>query len=303
MHNNHYSPLLLLPNTFRAFYGAFQSLHPIQERAIRPVLESRDLIVQSATGSGKTEAVLAPCLERIIRSGLTFDIRRRFESVLVERLGLRFSIRTGDIKRTGGGFPDIMLTTPESLDVMLGSSNSDLRGFVSRVRTVIIDEVHPYIHQYRGRQLVYVLQRLERRIGEQLQKIALSATIADPDAVIRFLGFRPDTVLLTENVSRQIFPRLIHLKDDECELVTLLDDLYREWGYRKILIFANSRGRCDKIFGLLNRQGQFMGMAELHYSNLNARERQIVEKRNRREKVSSTGPVGLYCNQHPGAGY
>jgi len=299
MHNNHYSPLLLLPNTFRAFYGAFPCLHPIQEQAIRPILKSRDLIIQSATGSGKTEAVLAPCLERIICSGLTesaiyivptralaFDIRRRFESVLIERLGLRFAIRTGDIKRTGGGCPDIMLTTPESLDVMLGSSNSDLRGFLLRVNTVIIDEVHPFIHQYRGRQLVYVLQRLERRIGKQLQKIALSATIADPDVVIRFLGFSPDTVLLTENVSRQILPRLIHLKNDEHELVTLLDDLYREWNYRKILIFANSRGRCDKIFGLLNRQGQFMGMAELHYSNLNAKERQIVEKRFRQRARS-----------------
>jgi Lhr-like helicase len=169
---------------------------------------------------------------------------------------------------------------------MLGSSNSDLRGFLLRVNTVIIDEVHPFIHQYRGRQLVYVLQRLERRIGKQLQKIALSATIADPDVVIRFLGFSPDTVLLTENVSRQILPRLIHLKNDEHELITLLDDLYQEWNYRKILIFANSRGRCDKIFGLLNRQGRFMGMAELHYSNLNAKERQIVEKRFRQRARS-----------------
>lgn len=299
MHNSHYSPLLLLPNTFRAFYGAFPCLYPIQEQAIMPILEGRDLIIQSATGSGKTEAALAPCLERIIRSELTesaiyivptralaFDIRRRFESVLIERLGLRFAIRTGDIKRAGGGCPDIMLTTPESLDVMLGSSNSDLRGFLLRVRTVIIDEVHPFIHQYRGRQLVYVLQRLERRISKQLQKIALSATIANPDVVICFLGFSPDTVLLTENVSRQILPRLIHLKNDEHELVTLLDDLYRKWNYRKILIFANSRGRCDKIFGLLNRQGQFMGMAELHYSNLNVRERQIVEKRFRQRARS-----------------
>jgi len=293
------SPLFMLPNTFRAFYGAFPGLHPVQEQAIRPILEGKDLIIQSATGSGKTEAVLAPCLERIIRSGLTesaiyivptralaFDIRRRFESVLIERLGLRFAIRTGDIKRAGGGCPDIMLTTPESLDVMLGSSNADLRGFLLRVCTVIIDEVHPFIHQYRGRQLVYVLQRLERRIGRQLQKIALSATIADPDVVIRFLGFSSDTILLSENVSRQIFPRLIHLKNDERELVTFLDDLYREWNYRKILIFANSRGRCDKIFGLLNRQGQFMGMAELHYSNLNAKERQIVEKRFRQRTRS-----------------
>ncbi|NOY70554.1 MAG: DEAD/DEAH box helicase [Deltaproteobacteria bacterium] len=293
------TPLLLLPNSYRTFYGAFPSLHSIQEQAIRPVLDGKDLIVQSATGSGKTEAVLAPVSERIICSGLknsalyivptralAFDISRRFESVLAERLGIRLAIRTGDIKRTGGGYPHIMITTPESLDVMLGSSNSDLRGFLLRVHTVIIDEVHPFIHQYRGRQLVYLLHRLSRRTGEQIQKIALSATIADPDAVIRFFHFKPGTVQLADEVKRRIYPRLVHLKDDEGELVTLLDDLYREWRYRKILIFANSRSRCDKIFELINQKGRFAGKAELHYSNLNARERQNVEQRFRKRNLS-----------------
>ncbi|MCI5165099.1 MAG: DEAD/DEAH box helicase [Candidatus Electrothrix sp. GM3_4] len=289
----------LLPNTYRAFYGAFQQLHPIQQQAIEPVLAQKDLIIQSATGSGKTEAVLAPCMERVIRSGsnesvlyivptraLAADIHRRFKSIISERLGLGFAIRTGDVKHRGGGSPALVLTTPESLDVMLGSSNQDLRGFLSRVRTVIIDEAHPFIHQCRGRQLVYLLQRLERRIGSRVQRIALSATLADPEEVGRFLGCSPDTVFLTDKVSREIVPRLVHLKNDEQELVGLLDDLYREWDYRKILIFANSRGRCDKIFGLLNRLGSFRGMAHLHYSNLTAKQRQLVERSFRKQSRS-----------------
>lgn len=306
------SPLLQLPNTFRAFYGAFTGLHPVQQQAIEPVLANRDLILQSATGSGKTEAVLAPCLEGIIASdriraalyivptrALAFDIQRRFADVLKERLGIRLAaIRTGDIKTAGGGRPDIMLTTPESLDVMLGSGNSDLQGFLLRVRTIIIDEVHPFVHQYRGQQLAYLMQRLERRIAMRLQKIALSATIADPDEVGRFLDFRSDFVLLTENVRREIHPRFIHLKDDENELMNLLSDLSRKWKYRKILIFANSRGRCDKIFGLLNAQGAFKGSALLHYSNINTRERQIVEQRFRRQNravcvATSTLELGI----------
>ena len=288
-----------LPNTYRAFYGAFQQLHPIQQQAIEPVLEQKDLIIQSATGSGKTEAVLAPCMERVIRSGsnesilyivptraLAADIYRRFKSIITERLGLGFAIRTGDVKHTGGGSPTLMLTTPESLDVMLGSSNQDLRGFLTRVRTVIIDEAHSFIHQYRGRQLVYLLQRLERRIGSRVQRIALSATLADPEEVGRFLGCSPDTVFLADKVSREIVPRLVHLENDEQELIGLLDDLYREWDYHKILIFANSRGRCDKIFGLLNRLGSFRGMAHLHYSNLTAKQRQLVERSFRKQSRS-----------------
>ncbi len=305
------SPLLQLPHTFRAFYGSFTGLHPLQQQAIEPILANRDLILQSATGSGKTEAVLAPCLEGIIGSGkikaalyivptraLAFDIRRRFAGVLKDRLGIRLAIRTGDIKTGGGGHPDIMLTTPESLDVMLGSANDDLQAFLLRVRTIIIDEVHPFVHQYRGQQLAYLMQRLERRIATRLQKIALSATIADPVEVCRFLNFKSDFVLLTENVRRQIHPRLIHLEDDEDELIKLLSDLSWEWKYRKILIFANSRGRCDKIFELLNATGAFKGVALLHYSNLNTRERQIVEQRFRQQNravcvATSTLELGI----------
>src|SRR5918996_723838 len=59
-------PLLQLPNTYRAFYGAFAALRPFQREVIQPILQGQDLILQAATGSGKTEAVLAPCLERVI---------------------------------------------------------------------------------------------------------------------------------------------------------------------------------------------------------------------------------------------
>lgn len=289
-HRRH-SPLVLLPNTFRAFYGSFQQLYPIQEKTITPIMDGKDVIIQSGTGSGKTEAVLAPCMERVITSispaailyiiptkALAIDIFRRFEGLITERLGYGVAIRTGDIKKKGGKSPALMLSTPESLDVMLGSSNRDISGFLARIRTIVIDEVYPFIHQYRGRQLAYLLQRLERRSGSRLQKIALSATLADFEEVSRFFDYAPDTAFLTEPVSRHIVPRLVHLLDDERELSALIEDLYREWKYHKILVFANSRGRCDKIFGLLNRSGVFQHRAYLHYSNLSAKQRKHVER-------------------------
>ena len=111
-------PLLRLPNTFRPFYGAFAGLRPVQIQAIDPILEGRDLIVQAATGSGKSEAVLAPALERVITSGrahgvlyiiptraLAKDLMRRFESIITERLNLVLAIRTGDIKKGGTSRP------------------------------------------------------------------------------------------------------------------------------------------------------------------------------------------------------
>ncbi len=305
------SPLLQLPNTYRAFYSSFPHLYPFQKQSIEPILQGRDLILQSATGSGKTEAVLAPCIERVIQSGrqqtalyvvptraLAVDLERRLTPVLKDRLGLQMGIRTGDFKRTGGALPDLLLTTPESFDVLLGSSNADLKYFVQRIRTVIIDEAHPFIHQYRGRQLSYLLTRLQRRIAHPLQKIALSATLADVEEVARFFGFRPDVVCLIESVQRDIIPHLIHLKNDEVELVALLNDLYETYGDRKILLFANSRGCCDRLFSLLSRQGAFQGVTDLHYSNLKASTRRAVEYRFRRREhalciATSTLELGI----------
>nr|WP_319491279.1 AAA domain-containing protein [uncultured Desulfobacter sp.] len=288
-------PLLRLPNTFRPFYGAFPGLRPVQIEAIAPILAGRDLIVQAATGSGKSEAVLAPALERVIISGRTHgvlyiiptralakDLMRRFEPIITERLNLILAIRTGDIKKGGTRRPDIMFTTPESLDVMLGSGNADLKAFLARVGTVIIDEIHPLVHQYRGRHLVYLFTRLARRTGKAIQKIAMSATIAGIPGVMDFLNFRPDAVAISTGADRQIQARLLHLKDEDTELPALLNDLYREWSYRKILVFCNSRSSCDRLSGIVRRNGVFQHVTELHYSNLKAKERKKAENRFRK---------------------
>ncbi|WP_300462353.1 DEAD/DEAH box helicase [Desulfobacula sp.] len=293
------SLLLQLPNTFRAFYGGFAGLHNAQRSAVAPILQGHDVILQAATGSGKSEAVLAPCLERVIRSGretavlyiiptraLAMDLKRRFDAIITERLGLNLAVRTGDTKRSGGKRPDIMFTTPESLDVMLGSANADLKAFLFRVKIVIIDEVHSLIHHYRGRHLVYLFNRLERKKGQPLQKIAMSATIARVASVIDFFGFQENAQPVITSVKRKIRARLLHMKQEESEIPALLNDLYDTWQYRKILIFVNSRVACDRVFGIVNRNGRFQGVSELHYSNLKPLERKRAEKRFRKRSHS-----------------
>ena len=304
------SPLVRLPHAYRAFYGAFTQLHAVQREAIEPLLAGRDLLLQAATGSGKTEGVLAPCLERVIQEGrshallyvvptraLAIDLERRLGGI-VERLGLRMGVRTGDVKRAGGQTPDLLLTTPESLDVMLGSGNADMRRFVQRVGTVVIDEVHALMQTYRGWQLAYLLRRIERRTAGPVQKVALSATMGDVEQVARFFAFGDDAARICAGVQREIVPRFVHVKNDESELVALLDDLHEAWDYRKLLLFANSRARCDRLLGLLNGQGRFRGVTELHYSNLKPGERRGVERRFRRHRhglciATSTLELGI----------
>ena len=305
------SPLHQLPNTYRAFYGAFPALRPFQIEVITPLLQGHDLILQAATGSGKTEAVLAPCLERVLRAegaagvlyvvptrALAQDLRRRLEPVLHDRLGLRLGIRTGDVKRLPAGSADVLLTTPESLDVMLGSPNREVRDLLQRVNVLIIDEVHQFLAGYRGRHLAYLVQRLAQRGRHHLQKIALSATVAEPEAIRMVFGFRPDTVCVRSGVQRPIQPRLVHLQREDEELVAFIDDLVERFGHRKLLLFANSRSRCDRLFALLRHQGRLQATTYLHYSNLKPRQRQEVERQFQRRSqalciATSTLELGI----------
>jgi len=285
-----------LPNTYRAFYGSFAALRPFQRDVITPILQGQDVIVQAATGSGKTAAVLAPCLERTLVGGaaatvlyvvptraLAQDLRRRLEPILHERLGLRLGIRIGDIKRLPAGQADVLLTTPESLDVMLGSPNREIRTLLQRLRVLIIDEVHQFVQGYRGRHLDYLVQRLEQRLGRRLQKIALSATLAGPEAIQAALGLHTDTVYVQGTVQRQIQPHLVHLQREEDELIALIDDLVQRFGHRKLLLFANSRSRCDRLFARLCQRGRLHQTTYLHYSNLKPRQRQDVEREFQRQ--------------------
>lgn len=304
------SPLLALPHTYRAFYGTFPALRPLQRATVGPLLAGRDLVLQAATASGKTEAVLAPCLERMIREerrwsaiyvvptrALARDLARRLEGAVRERLGLTLAVRTGDRVRRGGELPDLILTTPESLDVALGSQNPARRASLARTGVVILDEAHASAGQPRGAQLRALLERLERRVGRPLQRIALSATLADPAALVAAFDLRSDAEILVFPGGPPILPQLVHLQGEE-DLLGLVEDLADRYGQRKLLLFCDSRGRCERLFATLNAKGRFQGRCALHYSNLSADERARVESRLREQRevlciATSTLELGI----------
>ena len=285
-----FSPLFELPNTYRAFYGGFSHLNDIQKQTIRPILKAQDLILQSPTGSGKTEAVMAPVIERLIKSqhkhsiiylvptkALAIDLKRRMQHSISDKLGLSMGIRTGDIKLAGGDNPDLIITTPESFDVMMGSKNKNLRYFVKRLGTVLIDEAHSLIYNYRGEQLRALLRRLDLKTNHPVQKIALSATMGDLQQIALFFRFSANVVKIKSQAQREIIPHLVSLKNLE-EVAALLEDLRQHWNYQKILVFVNNRGRCDELLALLEPLKSFKGQVKLHYSNLKTSERHVVEK-------------------------
>ncbi len=101
------------------------------------------------------------------------------------------------------GPPDLLLTTPESLESMLVSANVDHRLLFAGLRAVIVDEVHAFGAGDRGWHLLAVLERLTRIAGRPLQRIGLSATVGNPDALLEWLqgssAGRRDAVVVGRN--------------------------------------------------------------------------------------------------------
>lgn len=183
----------------------WSTLRPLQEDAIGPLLRGDDALLLAPTAGGKTEAALFPLLSRMAdqdwrgTSVLYLCPLRALLNNLEARvagyarwLGREASVRHGD---TGQGArrrqvidrPDILLTTPESLESMLVSTTIDPHVVLADVRAVIVDEVHAFAGDDRGWHLLAILERLTHLTGRPLQRIGLSATIGNPDDLLRWL--------------------------------------------------------------------------------------------------------------------
>ncbi|MCI0584566.1 MAG: DEAD/DEAH box helicase [Chloroflexi bacterium] len=208
------------------FEGAFEAPTPAQAGGWAEIAAGRHTLIHAPTGSGKTLAAFLWCLDRLARSptppptranpgsvrvlyvsplkALTYDIERNLRaplhgiSLAAQRLGeepprISIASRTGDTPQEARRAlaktpPDILVTTPESLYLLLTSAAREtLRG----VEAVIVDEVHAVAGTKRGAHLALSLERLERLRAPEapiLQRIGLSATQRPLETIARFLG-------------------------------------------------------------------------------------------------------------------
>ncbi|RWA16703.1 ATP-dependent helicase, partial [Mycolicibacterium brumae] len=281
------------PLTREWFTAAFPGPTPAQEQAWAAIADGDNTMVIAPTGSGKTLAAFLWAIDELAREkaaaadpgtpktrvlyisplkALAVDVERNLRTPLAgitrtaERHGLTapditVGVRSGDtpphrrrelITRP----PDILITTPESLFLMLTSA---ARSTLTEVESVIVDEVHAVAGTKRGAHLAVSLERLDAMLTRPAQRIGLSATVRPPEEVARFLsGARPARIVAppaakTFDLDVVVpVPDMANLDagslwpDVEERIVDLIE------ANNSTIVFANSRRLAERLTSRIN---------------------------------------------------
>ena len=304
------------PQTAGWFRQAFpQGPTPTQVQAWPAIRTGGDALIISPTGSGKTLAAFLWAIDELMTKPRHFrkpgvavlyispmkalgtDVARNLQAPLEgiaeqfaqqgrEAPKVRTGIRTGDTDARGRRAlaahpPDILVTTPESLYLMLTSKTAST---LKNVQTVIVDEIHVLAGNKRGAHLALSLERLDDLVGGPVQRIGLSATVRPPEQVARFLGGGRPVSLIQPKSATAMDLRLIEPLEDMGDLAAPPGESDQEgqdgdqrsgsiWpaveraildqvlSHRTTLVFVNSRGLAERLTARLN---------DLHQSDLQA---------------------------------
>lgn len=243
----------------------WRELRPFQEAVIPQILDGKHLIVLAPTAGGKTEAAFFPVMSRMLSESWTglsvlyicpikallnnLDVRLERYCTLV---GRRSALWHGDIKSSARKHilrdaPDCLLTTPESLEVMLVSPNVDARSLFSNLQVVIVDEIHAFAGDDRGWHLLAVLERISRLAGRELQRIGLSATVGNPETLVDWLAgscVGPRGVFLPQGTGSGDADVQLDFVGSLENAATVIARLHRG---EKRLVFVDSRARAEQL--------------------------------------------------------
>lgn len=292
------------------------ALRPLQQAAAAPLIDGDDAILLAPTAGGKTEAAVLPLLTRMESEGwsgtslLYVCPLKALLNNLLPRLelygswvGRRVALWHGDVTgaardRIRTDPPDILLTTPESLESILVSTKTDHRRFFAGLRAVVVDEVHAFAGDDRGWHLLAVLERLTRVAGRPLQRVGLSATVGNPPELLTWLqgssaGERVGRVVTppTAEVSSAADVQLDYV-GSVANAATVIAALHRG---EKRLVFCDSRRLVEELGAALRARGvtTFLSHASLSLDERRRAEQAFAEARDCVIVATSTLELGV----------
>ena len=268
-------------------------LRPLQAATIPPLIAAEHAILLAPTAGGKTEAALFPVLSRMLSEhwtgisvlyicpikALLNNLEHRLEyygGLLGRSVGVwHGDIKSSDKTRILKDPPDILLTTPESIEVMLVSKRVDHLRLFGQLKTVIIDEVHAFAGDDRGWHLLYLIERLQTIAKSELQRIGLSATVGNPEALCEWLAgsCKKKAQVLNPPAEQTAHPVV------EVDWVGSIDNaalvISRLHRGEKRLVFCDSRRRVEELtYALRQREVNTF----VSHSSISLEERTAAEK-------------------------
>src|SRR5437899_1445857 len=297
------------PGTRAWFEGAFAAPTPAQELGWPAIATGEHVLIQAPTGSGKTLASFLSAIDglgprpgeglRVLYvsplKALNYDIERNLRGPLAGLDSkLRVGVRTGDTpakerRALVSSPPDILITTPESLFLLLTSAaRESLRG----VETLILDEVHALAGTKRGAHLALSVERLERLTAQPFQRIGLSATQRPLEEIGRFVSGGQAIELVDAGVAKELDLEVVVPVEDMREpgetreegwesrsiwpsIYPALVDLVRQ--HRSTIVFVNNRRLAERLALRLNEAAE-EEIARAHHGSLAREQRTVIEE-------------------------
>jgi len=312
------------PATRAWFERTFDAPTPPQERGWPAIATGGHVLIQAPTGSGKTLTAFLYALDRLSSSpgeglrvlyvsplkALNYDIERNLRGPLAGlESGVRVAVRTGDTpakerRELLKEPPDILITTPESLFLMLTSQARDtLRG----VQTLILDEVHAIAGVKRGSHLALSVERLEALVDQPMQRIGLSATQRPIEEIGRFVSGGQKIEIVDAGTRKELDLEVVVPVEDMRELgstaslsqpvmqdgvemdsgtehgaQSIWPSIYPEvlrlvQAHRSTIVFVNNRRLAERLALRLNELAE-AEIARAHHGSLAREQRVLVEE-------------------------
>ena len=305
------------PRTRRWFEQTFDGPTPAQELGWPKIASGKHTLIQAPTGSGKTLAAFLLGLDRLLEDAgegtrlvyvsplkaLNYDIERNLRGPLAGlQADVTVAVRTGDTPQKERAAmlrnpPDLLITTPESLFLML---TSRARETLTGVRTLILDEVHAVAGTKRGAHLAVTVERLERLTGEPFQRIGLSATQRPLEEIGKFVSGGRPIELVDAGRSKELDLKVVVPLEDmrepgvNAEITDILGtgseapsqsiwpsiypkivELVEQ--HRSTIVFVNNRRLAERLALRLNELAE-KEIARAHHGSLAREQRLEVEE-------------------------